>query len=418
MPEHAATVRYDARLADADQWTMGVRGLMPMHRIEVGDPDASVVYVSDLTGETVMKSTREQRVWGYLGAVLHWIYFTPLRRQSALWNEVIIWSSIAGCLLSLSGLVWGLWRVSVRGIYRLKRIRSHTPYAGWMMWHHYAGLFFGLVTFTWILSGLLSMVPWDWSPGAAPTAVQRLAVAGGALRVDLLTLDRLRAAIAALETDFSPRELEVLQFQGEPVLLAHQPPRSFDVERWNSAYFSVAPPPDHRMVSVVDPGRGLFRRFDDDAMLAAGRDAMPGATVEQAVWLREYDAYYYDRHGAQNLPVLRMQFADQERTLLYLDPFRGAIVLNHGRLSRIERWLYHGLHSLDFPGLYSKRPLWDIVVVVLSAGGLILSATTLVPAYRRLRRHGRRLMRPKVGEDVTARDPRVAARPSRPTATD
>ena len=61
------------------------------------------------------------------------------------------------------------------------------------------------------------------------------------------------------------------------------------------------------------------------------------------------------------------------------------------RLSRINRWLYHGLHSLDFPFLYYRRPLWDIVVIVCSIGGIILSATTIATAWRRVRRHGRRL---------------------------
>jgi hypothetical protein len=58
---------------------------------------------------------------------------------------------------------------------------------------------------------------------------------------------------------------------------------------------------------------------------------------------------------------------------------------------RWNRWLYHGLHSLDFPFLYNRRPLWDIVLIVLSAGGLVLSATTLVPSWRRLARHARRV---------------------------
>jgi hypothetical protein len=59
------------------------------------------------------------------------------------------------------------------------------------------------------------------------------------------------------------------------------------------------------------------------------------------------------------------------------------------RGARWNRWLYHGLHNLDFPFLYYKRPLWDIVVILLSLGGLALSATTLVPSYRRLARHVR-----------------------------
>ena len=52
---------------------------------------------------------------------------------------------------------------------------------------------------------------------------------------------------------------------------------------------------------------------------------------------------------------------------------------------RVAR-LYHGLHSLDFPLLYYRRPLWDAVVTVLSLGGMVLSVTTMWAARRRLRR--------------------------------
>ena len=40
-----------------------------------------------------------------------------------------------------------------------------------------------------------------------------------------------------------------------------------------------------------------------------------------------------------------------------------------------------------------QRALQDIVLIVLSAGGLVLSATTLVPSWRRLARHARRARR-------------------------
>jgi hypothetical protein len=60
-------------------------------------------------------------------------------------------------------------------------------------------------------------------------------------------------------------------------------------------------------------------------------------------------------------------------------------------VSRLRRWLYQGFHSLDFPFLYFHRPLWDIVVIVLSIGGTVLSFTTMLPAWRRLKRHGRAL---------------------------
>ena len=67
------------------------------------------------------------------------------------------------------------------------------------------------------------------------------------------------------------------------------------------------------------------------------------------------------------------------------------MVRKEERLTRLNRWLYHGLHSLDVPFLYYRRPLWDAVVIVLSLGGFVLTLTTLVPAVRRLRRHARRV---------------------------
>src|SRR6476646_2335114 len=86
------------------------------------------------------------------------------------------------------------------------------------------------------------------------------------------------------------------------------------------------------------------------------------------------------------LPVLRVRFADPPRTWLYLDPRRGEIVRREARLSRVNRWLYHGLHSLDFPFLYARRPLWDVVMIALSLGGLASAFTSILPAWRRVRR--------------------------------
>ena len=50
-----------------------------------------------------------------------------------------------------------------------------------------------------------------------------------------------------------------------------------------------------------------------------------------------------------------------------------------------ERWLYNGLHSLDFAWMISRRPLWDIVLIVLSLGGLASSAIGLLLGWRRIR---------------------------------
>jgi hypothetical protein len=415
-PDYTGPFQYDGYMTEPDQWTLQARGLMPIHRFALDDEDATRLYVSALSGDVVLRTTRAERFWGYLGPVTHWVYFTPLRKHGSVWSEFIIWSSLIGCVMCLTGLVWGVWRYSPMRRFRLKRVPSHTPYAGWMKWHHYTGLIFGVITLTWTYSGLLSMGPFNWfqSPGITPA--QREASTGGPLRVDLMTLDGLRASVAELERAFDGglkpsdyvepngsqgsrrasvlRELEAMQFRGEPFWLAYRAPSAAEAPQWmHIGLLPRAPRPrlEHRYVSAVDPPAGTFARFDEprfgrESMLEVARAAMPNVPLDNAVWLQEYDAHYYDLRSARALPVLRVQYADDVRTTLYLDPARGAIVQKMDDTRRLRRWLYQGLHSLDFPFLYYKRPLWDVVVIVLSIGGLALSATTLLPGWRRLRR--------------------------------
>jgi hypothetical protein len=256
---------------------------------------------------------------------------------------------------------------------------------------------FGLFTFTWTLSGCLSMDPLDWHPSTEPTLEQRNAVAGGALRLDALTLDRLRSARASFGAAFPVKELEVVQFRSEPFLLAYRPPGAAqDGPRQDydpSTFLSPLLPFEHRLVSVLHPERGAFSRFDDDDVLAAARDAMPRARLLDATWLGDHDAYYYDSYSAAPLPVLRARFDDATSTWLYLDPGRGLIVRKEETLSRVNRWLYHGLHSFDFRFLRDHPPLRGVIVIVLCLGGILVASTSIGDGWRRVARYLRRLSR-------------------------
>jgi len=377
-------VRYDARLEDADQWTFAVRGRMPLHRIAVDDTSGTRLYVAENGGDVVMKTTASGRTWGWLGAVLHWWYFTPLRRNGPLWNGVIVWSSIAGTLLCLVGVLWGCWRISPLRGYRLRDHRQWSPYAGWMRWHHYAGLVFGVTTMMWVFSGLLSMDPWDWHPGTAPTRDQRQRVSGGALSVNDLPIENIRQAVAAFAPGL-PKEIELVRFRGR--------------------YYASAA---SGIVSLDQPQFGVLDRLAPDLVVGAAGVAMPGVPIEGMQWMDEYDAYYYDRDGGLSLPVLRVRYSDPQRTWLYFDPKRGTIARKYERLSRVNRWLYHGFHSFDFPFLYYRRPLWDLVVIVSSLGGLLLSATTFSAGWRRVWRRTKGITAEAPagsGTDSTASDP-------------
>ncbi|MFN7915684.1 MAG: hypothetical protein U0Q55_10130 [Vicinamibacterales bacterium] len=357
------TGRYDGYLDSPDQWTLEINRQLPMHRITLDDAADTTIYVSATTGDAVLKTTAASRWWAYPGAILHWIYFTPIRRHTAGWAQLIIWTSVAGTVMSLVGLAWGAWRFSPRAAYRLRREPSRSPYAGWMWWHHYTGLFFGVVTTTWIFSGLLSMDPWDWHPGTQPTQVQRDAFAGGPFDVAGITAAQVQAALHSLG---SVREATVIQSQGTPFLATD------------------------RGVASLDDDAAAHLPLEASRVRSLAASAMPDAALAAVTRLDRYDAYYYDRDGALALPVWRIEFSDPARTWLYVDPARGLVVRKEERLSRLNRWLYHGLHSLDFPVLYYRRPLWDVVVIALSLGGLSLVLTPVVPALRRLARHARR----------------------------
>jgi len=399
LPDHADTVRYDAYLLDSDQWTLysEQRSAMPLHRISVGDPAGTQYYVSETTGEPTMKTDRRGRVWGYIGAVLHWTYFTSLRRNGPLWLELVAWAAIVGTAMCLTGMVVGIVRLRVTRRYRLRSGTSHSPYAGWMKWHHYAGLIFGVVTMTWAFSGAMSLGrPFPSLRNRPTTDAQRTAVAGTPLDLELPTIERMQAALTVFAPSFTPKQIDVHQFRGQPYFIGYRPPDPYSYEDEIGANEEqYQPRPEHLIVPAAAPEQPPFRRFDDDSMWTIAKAAMPDVPVKDAVWLQEYDAYYYNQDGTRPLPVLRVRYDDPDGTWLYLDPNLGTM-MKQDRGARWNRWLYHGLHNLDFPFWYYRRPLWDIGMILLSIGGLVLSATTLLPSWRRLVRHARHRVRSQV----------------------
>src|SRR5262249_37845481 len=80
-----------------DQWTVGryFRD-RPLHRFDFDDPARTSLYVASTSGQVVLVTTATQRFWNWLGTIPHWLYFTSLRNDVALWSQVVIWASIVG----------------------------------------------------------------------------------------------------------------------------------------------------------------------------------------------------------------------------------------------------------------------------------------------------------------------------------
>jgi hypothetical protein len=386
FPEHRATARHLDSLNEPDQWTIGNRynATGALHRVALGDAAGTEVYVAEATGEVVMKTDRSSRFWGYLGPVLHWYYFTPLRWDRApLWNDLIVYGSLIGCILCVLGLVIGVYRFSVTR--RFMRGTSATPYVGWLRWHHYAGLLFGVITLTWTFSGLLTMTPWNLFPPAGPSRDQVDAVRGDGLDVDRFQLTPA-SAVAALQARLAPKEIELVQFMGTPFYAAYERAGVSARPHQDAArYASEDERPRRVFVSADGTSPALREGFTREELLEAARAAMAGYEPAEVTWLTAHDAYYYDRTGGRRLPALRVKFTDPEDTWLYLDAAEGSIALAEVRGSRAERWLYQGLHSLDVPGLYTAPWAWYPVILGLSLGGVALSLTSLVIGWRVLR---------------------------------
>lgn len=414
VPE-AGDLSYEAYLDGPDLFTRlpALQTHMPMHRIAIGDDAGTKYYVSASSGEAVMKSDRLGRILGFSGYILHTFFFW---RQQSWWSSLLHWLSWIGLIMVLTGAVVGVWRYGLSARFRHKGVRSHSPYVGWMKWHHYAGLIFGLAAITWMFSGLVSLNTLPgirevaYTPDQIAAGGRSVQGAGASVDLDRLTIQGIQGAVAAVEETFTPTEIELLEFNGESYFVAYRPPSVAEVHRWvaRSGMDFIAPALDwdHLLVPARGPDQLAFRRFSDDAMMEGARRAMPGVPILEATWLDEFDGYYYNTvysfdsglmKTAKTLPVLRIKFDDPARTWLYMTPSHGQIVKAE-LLDRRNRWGYYGLHGLDFAFLYDNRPLWDIVTVSLLLGATVLSVTTLVPSYRRLKRHVLRAVRLVSGE--------------------
>jgi hypothetical protein len=82
------------------------------------------------------------------------------------------------------------------------------------------------------------------------------------------------------------------------------------------------------------------------------------------------------------MPLLHHQFHRLNRWF----PLTLTVVQSHGLRSRWDRWLYHGLHSMDLTFLYARRPAWDVLVIALLLGGTALCFTSLLMAWKVIRR--------------------------------
>lgn len=354
----------------------------PLHKVLLPDAEQTLLYISGTTGEVVRDAPRLERGFNYLGAWLHWLY---LFRDTAIdWTDLIIWLSVIGTVATLSGFLSGIirWRFS-----RPYRSGSRSPFApGALRWHHILGLVFALTTFTWIFSGLMSMNPWDIFEADESIIDAR--------RISNPDIQPSRA-IATPQALLASTTTPVRELQWHTLL---------DKARVKAIRTHEVPPGSTDQPVLLSARSGKPYTLEPERLRSALFTLLAGYPPRIDI-LRQDDFYYYSRtehtmtggRKPHPLPIWRVRYDDPNQTWLHIDPATGQVLSELDSYQRTERWLFALLHSWDWLPLLQNRPLWDIVMLVLAAGGLALSATGIWIAGHRLHIKTRRwrLMRRK-----------------------
>jgi hypothetical protein len=342
---------------ERDQWTVpaGYNRYRPLLRVRLSGEAGRDLYVSSTTGAVVLDTTARERFWNWLGSVPHWIYPTILRQNGEAWRQVVMWVSGPCILVAITGIWIGLLRTRM-GARRYGGGRM-TPYRGWMLWHHVAGLAGGLTLTLWIFSGWLSVDPGHVfeSPGIDPDAMSRYVGAESYPTIDLPALAKAAGP--------SARRIELFWATGRPWL-------SVEAERGTTTLDATSLRP---------------RSLRHAELVKAARALVPGAAIASVERLTTPDLYWYEVAGLPRLPVLRVKFADAASTWVHLDPATGRMLGSTDARRRTYRWLYDLFHKWDLNLLTLNRPAWDLFLWIFSLVGLVTSVSGVWIGYRRLR---------------------------------
>lgn len=342
---------------DYDQWVVHQQfdRARPFFRVRLDDALATDLYVSARTGEVLQRTRSNERAWNWTGAVLHWIYFTPIRKDWSLWDRLVWWVSLGALLTSAIGVWLGVIRTLA--IRRLNRTRW-TPFRGWVRWHHLIGLFASVVVVAWMLSGWLSMDHGRlFSPG--DLATQRIpAMRGMSLQAmsSAASLEKLASAAPA-------SEISLNAIGGRAFLTVRAVDGETRAQWLDTGETTQGPLPDELIVSA------LRHTWQNAELIGAdsGTDRL----------YRLAESIAPDALGAR---VGATDSADR----VYVDRETGRLLCVMDGSRRTYAWIYYGLHTLNFPGLNAHPALRTAIVVAFVLLGLAFSITGVIVGVRRL----------------------------------
>ena len=363
---------------DYDQWIpwSHYKNHFPIQKIWLDDEKGTQVYVSSTAGRIVQETTSKSRVMAWLGAIPHWMYFKQLRLNAALWSDVVIWLSIIGCFVCLSGILVGFIRLKKR-----KKAKSWTdisPYKKkWFRWHHITGFGFGLFVFTFILSGLMSLadVP-NWLVKKEKD-INYYHLWNGSGFDDQQALQGFNRIIREKGAS-SIKKIICRKVMG----------RIFYEVYTNSLY-------EPECYIVDEDHLKDLPQFPELTLEKRMQDVLPQKQYSIQM-LSEYTHYYTEgRRRTNPLPVYKIVLEDAYGTILYVNPHTGDLLKVLSRSSKWQWWLYQGLHTFNFSWFRQMEWLRQSWLILISIGGTIVSLSALVLGIKFFKR---KMKRKKLGQ--------------------
>ncbi len=341
-------------LYDLEQWIPfgRLRNDLPIYKFHFADKALTQVYVSSHSGEVLQCTNRHERIWAWVGAIPHWVYFTRLRQDVELWKKTIRWLAGIGSIMVIDGLYIGIYTC----INSRKKNTKYSPYKNkWYYWHHIMGLFFGLFALTWAFSGMMSLTDTPQWLGKEHVKhnikrfMQKEAPSPESFQIDY------RDLISAYNGTVT--SVEWNHFHHIPV---------YKVECGVQKLYIDASSKKIRPLN-------LTKRQAIEAV-----NIINNKPIQQVTWLTDYDTYYTkNKKQLQSLPVWRININDADHSCYYINPKTGSI-RDYNTHRRWGFWIYQGLHGLNFKWLVAHHILWTIVMWVLLLGGSILSFTGII----------------------------------------
>jgi hypothetical protein len=171
-------------------------------------------------------------------------------------------------------------------------------------------------------------------------------------------------ALSRLQTNPQVRELMLTYLGGKPAYIAFENPSE---------------------TAILWEPSSMQALLDQQTLKSTVGDAARPYSIVESRLVTRYESYYFDPKNRLRLPALFLRLSDPEQSILYLDLYTGRVARSYSRWERLDRWLFEGLHDFEIPWLYRHRPLWDIIVILGLSGGVWLSTTGIIIAWRRVR---------------------------------